>query len=255
MLALGEQRPVRSAEWKGPRGEVLEAAKGQAECAAIMGDRADAQAWLAKATERCAVICTDLGPSNFDSDWFTAFLWATRVRVADALRDWPELERVAREAVSAVDAMAEVKTWFDGQYVRSIAVRAIGKARLGQGDAAAAVPLLEEAQAYLKDADETLAEALAATGDVAQARSLLEAALAVREADFAREPDLWEPKRDLACTVFVLARVLDPANAADASRRTMLLDRAAELFRGAVADDLLVPADRELKAAIAAERR
>ena len=128
--------------------------------------------------------------------------------------------------------------------------------KLGQGDAAAAVPLLQEEQAYLKDADEALAEALAVTRRrSAGAQSVGGRAGVCAKRIFVREPDLWEPKRDLACAAFLLARVLDPANAADASRRTMLLDRAAELFRGAVADDLLVPADRELKAAIAAERR
>jgi hypothetical protein len=247
MLALDEQRPVRSSEWTGPRGAVFLAGLAQAECAALLGERADAQAWLEKSAARCAAIGADPIGSQPPADWFTLFLWGTRVRIAESLGNAAEIERTAQAAISAIDAMPVVSQWNDADAIRKTAMHAIGRAKLRQGDAAAAVPLLQ-------GDDEALAEALTAAGDTAQARKLLEPILAAHEAAFAREPDFWETKINLARTSCLLAKVLDPAKADEATRRQSLLDRAAGLLDGPDAETRLTPADRELKAQIATER-
>jgi hypothetical protein len=154
---------------------------------------------------------------------------------------------VADEAIRAIDAMPVASTTKELASFRARAVRARGKAELRQGDAAAAAPLLA-------GDDETLAEALTASGNSAQARKLLEPILAAREADFAREPDLWETKLNLARTSCLLAQALDARKAGDDVRRKSLLDRAANLLGGPEAETRLTPADRELKREIAALR-
>jgi hypothetical protein len=102
----------------------------------------------------------------------------------------------------------------------------------------------------LRDRDETLPEALANTGDADQARQRLEADLAGREADFSREPDLWDTRISLARTAGLLAKMLDRADAAALTRRQALLGRAADLLSGPDVEGRLLPADRELQARI-----
>ncbi len=249
MLALGDLHQQSESENPGgPMGFIVTACLAQAECAADMGEAAEADASLAKAT----AWCDDLlgGPDEGNPggvNFVRALMWAARIRTADGLRDWPRLARVADQAIHAIDAMPAASTARDLALFRSQAVGAKGKAILRLGDAAAAVPLLA-------GNDETLAEALTAIGDRAQARRLLEPILAAHEADFVREPDLWETRTNLARTSCLLAEALGQANVGDAVRRKALLDRAASLLSGPDARTRLTPADRELSATIAALR-
>jgi tetratricopeptide (TPR) repeat protein len=253
MRATGDLRQLRASEAPGgPQGGIYEAGRQQAECAATMGDRTDAEAWLAISAKRCAVIRDWAGDNRAGADFVAALLWNTRVTVAISLRDWPAAGQVAREAISAIDAMPVASTWDDVVQIRAMAVRALGQAKLRQGDAVEAVPLLQKAQEVLQDADETLGEALGATGDAAQAQKLLRSALAVREADYQREPDLWETRRNLAHASYLLARVLEPTNADTVRERTALLGRAMTLLDGSEAEARLTAGDREMKAEITA---
>jgi hypothetical protein len=247
MLALGDLSQQSEAEGPGgPKAFILGACFAQAECAARMGEIAEADASLAKA----ATWCDDLlsGPDDGNpggANYVRALLWLARIQTANNLRDWARLARVADEAIRAIDAMPAASTAKDLALFRAQAVRAQGTAKLRQGDAIAAVPLLP-------GDDETLAEALIASGDSALARKLLAPILATQEGDFAREPELWETKVNLARTSCLFAKALDAQKAEDRVRRKALLDRASNLLSDPEAETRLTPADRDLKATIAA---
>jgi tetratricopeptide (TPR) repeat protein len=269
MQALGDLRLLRPDEGPGgPLGAILDADLEQAECAALAGDPVGARALLEAAAPRFQTLCESVGRESLSARFFALGYLDHRCRVADALHDWTELTRLAHETFDETDrGLRQVPGMHDFWGQRAAGRRFLGKALLRQGQTEEAIHVLQRSREELRevpadttfyrnrntldtDINETLAEALTETGDVAEARKLLESALAAREANFQREPDLWEMKPNLARTAYLLARVLAPADAADSTRRAALLERAESLLSGPEAEPRLFAEERDLKTKI-----
>jgi hypothetical protein len=239
-----------------------------ARLAAAAGDKADARAQLATAESRFQAQYDKLPAALFDRlqariRWLNA-----ESQVFYEMQDWAELERVSRATLAAIDDGLSQRPG-DSELLlrRAVAQAFLGMALLDQNNAPEAVSVLEQAVTgyhdtppamaftesrhfYAAEATMALAEALAKTGNLERARSLSESVLTDWEAAVVRQPENWSSKEELAKSLILLAGMLDPANADDATRRQSLLDRAAAILNGPEALGRLTIDDKEALAKI-----
>ena len=188
--------------------------------------------------------------------------------LAEALPDWSELARLAQEGIAEMERGLRELPGHDKEFItcRAEAQRFLGKALLGQGQAAGAVPVLRQAFQDLREiraksflenvqlfkwiAEGDLPEALTQAGLTAELRDLLESNLAEHETELAKHSGDWGLRTGMAQICVRLVGLLDPAKNQEAARRRTALDRAAELLNGPDAGAHLSAGDRELKAKI-----
>jgi tetratricopeptide (TPR) repeat protein len=236
-----------------------------ARAAARADDEADCKAELQNADARFESYRATLPENSVHRHQARAVWLHGRCYVAYERRDWEELERLARELIEEV-ALGLVYQPDDGELLlrRATARSLLGEALLKKKDPAAALLVLrvavsdfrdappallrftEPRDALAADAMERLAQALAAVGDVAQSRNLLESALTVRDSLLAKEPTLWKWRVELARTCAALASTLEPGNIDQAHRRRTLLDRAVGILTHPEAVSRLTASDRAL---------
>jgi len=219
-----------------------------ARLAAVAGDLAEAKAQLAKGESRFQTHFDQLPAGSFDRVQARVRWLDLESRALFAMRDWSEVARVTRLELTSIDEGLNQKAGESELLLRrAVAQGYLGMALIRQGNSREAVAILQESvsgyrnagpsAAFADDRDafaamaaEALAGALADTGDISQARSLLERTLALRESRLAKEPDSWELKESLASCLVLYAEVLIPSNADDAARRQALLARAEGLL-------------------------
>jgi serine/threonine protein kinase/tetratricopeptide (TPR) repeat protein len=239
-----------------------------ARLAAMAGDSADARAQTATGQSRFQAHYELLPAGSYDRIQARIRWLNQESRVFFALHDWAGLEQTARETLAAIgDGLDQRPGDSELLLRRAVAQGFLGIARLRQGNAREAIPVLQQsaagyhdtptAVAFAEDREsfavmttETLAEALATTGDNQQARGLFESALAVHESKLARQPESWELKEALANSLVLFAGALNPSNAPEAARLQSLLDRAANILNSPEAQNRLTVDDKEVKAKI-----
>jgi tRNA A-37 threonylcarbamoyl transferase component Bud32/tetratricopeptide (TPR) repeat protein len=188
-----------------------------------------------------------------------------------AAEEWPTVESLAREAADAADAYARERNLARTPLLdRAEARRLLGLARLRQGRAGDAEQPLREASALLSqalpvlhpfssrelrlaDTRDALGEVLLALGKSEEAQPVLEAALAFRETDVTRQPELAMAQAAFARTAGLLARSLDLREGEHQARRQMLLARAAEAMARPAAEGRLSVEQRQLFATLGAD--
>ncbi len=240
---------------------------GLALLAAWAGDAAGARAELVTAARRFDTFIQMLPESSPERLRTHTFFLQVEALVQTALGDWPALERLARELLDEITVQTS-----DGEMRlrRVMAHGLLGLALLRESQIAEAVPVLHQAlhgfagtppvaavsyAQFVRDlTTDAFAEALARTGDTAEARSLLESTRAEREATLAKDPESWALREPLARTLVLLAGMLDSADPADVARRTTLLDRATDLLTGPAAEGRLTVEGKASLASVAALR-
>jgi serine/threonine protein kinase len=239
-----------------------------ARLAARVGDIADARAQLAVGESRFQTQYDKLPAGSFDRVQARVRWLFAQSRAFLGMHDWAELERTSREILATVES-GLVQRAGDTELLlyRAVAQGFLGTALFHHGDASAALPFLRQAitgyretpvvaafkedrDVFVADATQSLAGALAATGDVQQARNLLESTLAAEESRLATQPDSWELKDMLADAAIQLASVLDPQNSEQAVRRQSLLERAEKILDDPEAQGRLTVDDQEAKSKI-----
>ena len=177
-----------------------------------------------------------------------------------SLRDWPELTRLARQALGEIEAGLREQPDNAELRLRATMMRCFqGLALHGAGRAAEAIGILKETSDRLRDAPPVFhvddrpslrmvaslccVEALAQSGDTAGARRLGEQILLA--APVAAE--VWWVKEWYARVQVTVAGLLDPA---ELLRRIALLDRAAEFLTSPEAEGRLTVLGRECLARI-----
>jgi serine/threonine protein kinase len=216
--------------------------------AALVGDVADAHAQLAAAVARFQAYVDGLPVGSFDRIQARVRSLGRQAEIPLFLNELAEAAGKARELIAVAEEGLQQRP-DDGEMLlrRADGQLILGTALLQQGSAAEAVTLLRQSVAGFRDAPPAatyyedrdthgalaaarLAEALARTGDFAQARTQWESAIAVREAQLTKQPDLWPVKQELTLGLVSLAKLLDPAVPQEAARRQSLLDRAAAIL-------------------------
>jgi tetratricopeptide (TPR) repeat protein len=243
-----------------------------ARLAADAGDETDARAQLGIGEARFQAQYDKLPAAPFDRIQARVRWLHRKSEVVSTLGDWVELERLARESLTLIHQGLEQRPEdSELQLRRAVAQGYLGMALLKQGNAPDAEAILEQATAGFRDAppammfDEDrdeyagnasyyLALALAQTGHIERARSLIEPFIASLDSTAAKQPANQQPKRDLAQCLVLLAGMLDPAKPDQAARCQTLLNRAESILNSPDVLAHRTSADRELLAKIASVR-
>ncbi len=245
-----------------------------ARLAAIAGDNADARAQLAVGESRFQAHYGGL-PAAPAEQLLAKIRWWNYQKsgVLFQMRAWPELEQDAQTTLAAVkDSLDRQPGDNELLFQRALAQFYLGAARLRQGNAAGAAPLLEQALAGVHDTQPVwsftesreglvceitmeLADALGRTGASDRARGLMENTLASLESAASDQPGNWEGREFLAECLVKLAALQDTAIAAEAAHRQSLLDRASGILSGPEAVGRLSVDDKETLAQIASLRQ
>jgi tetratricopeptide (TPR) repeat protein len=238
-----------------------------ARMAAAAGDSADARAQLVIGEKRFQTYYHTLFPGSYDRLRVRIRWEYFKGRALLTMRDWPALAESARTGLAAIEQGFTHRPGDSELRLRRAVLNSfLGVALLRQGNVREAIPPLEQSVADHRDAPpaaaftedresfaafaaETLADALAKTGDTAQAMRLLESTLAIHEAKLAQQPDNWELQQTLANNLVLQAEVLTPVNAESAARRLACIDRAAAILNRRDTASLTAD-DKEMKARI-----
>ena len=234
-----------------------------------LGHRDDARAHLDRMREWHRKYVAALAPEAARQPRVTIDYLEGVCMAVDLIADWPELEQQARamlDALTVARRLEPERQDFKGE--SALAGYFIGRALLGQGMPAKAIPVLQGAVSDFEGIDahgcpemaidgivlmtkSPLARASIAIGDAQLARVLLEANLAAGEKMLAAKPALWWDWRvGLAETEFLLAGALDPTQPPEAERRQTLLERASAILEGHPAGNPLNVRETELLAKI-----
>jgi hypothetical protein len=227
-----------------------------AKLAAYAGNNAEARARFQDARARFEIQFNRLPAGSFERRMARVRHLQWLEWIARDMRDWPELARLVQETSDEIDAGLREQPDNEELHLRRTETNCYrGLALQGAGQAAAAVPVLQEAVNRLHGAPRTfwvfdvdtvhenaslaLVEALAQSGDPAQARALGEALLL---AFGPGEPEGWPGKEWRARVEVVVAGLLGPEATA---QRTVLLDRAREILTRPEAEGRLTVHGRE----------
>ncbi|HEX2101454.1 MAG TPA: hypothetical protein VHF69_12360, partial [Candidatus Synoicihabitans sp.] len=240
--------------------------------AASAGDFAAARAMVEPARNEFARVIARRSPGSASRTRGEIGAWLAEATLLASAEDWGAVEARAREAAAAADAYAAQHRLARTPLLdRGEARRLLGLAQLRQGRPADAVATLREACALLgaalpvmhpfssrelrlADAQDALGETLLTLGQGAEAREVLEAALAFREDDLARQPELAATQAAFARTTELLARTLYPGDDDKARGRQTLLARAAAALAQPAAEGRLTLDQQRLFAALADAR-
>jgi tetratricopeptide (TPR) repeat protein len=186
-----------------------------------------------------------------------------------AIGDWLKVETAASDALKIAEAYPrEDQRRGIKRFDRGEAYRFLGLAQLRRNRAAEAVTALREAEILigaalpvrhaftsrelrLADTRDTLGEALISLGNVAEARRVLAEALAFREADLARQPELAAAQFAFANTAALYASTLDPNDRESGVRRRDLLARSTAALAPPAGENRLTRDQQQLANRIA----
>ncbi|HZL44504.1 MAG TPA: protein kinase [Verrucomicrobiae bacterium] len=243
-----------------------------ARTAAYAGDQADARAQLATGETRFQARYNRLPAGSFDRIQARIRWLHLKSGVVGTLEDWVELERLARESLTLIsDGLQQRPGDSELRLRRAVAQYSLGDALLHQGNAPEAVSTLEQAvtgfrdtppaiafaedrEGYAAYGKHALAMALAKTGDLERAKSLMESVITGLESAVANNPKNWGFKSNLANCLVQLAGWLDPAKPEEAARRQTALDRAEAILTSPESQGQLGKDDKETLAKIVSLR-
>jgi hypothetical protein len=236
--------------------------------AAAAGDAEDTRAWLAKHWAR---LVARRGLVVGSPEW--RVMRMDKLQAAAAcqgyLHDWRELARLGQELLDEIEIAGRgCPDDAELRFRRALARGLIGAARLREERVAEAAAILPEAVEGVHDIPPALPEAflwgarrlvlqagvdwLARTGDIAQARSLLEGEMGDLAVNGGEPPGLNFFRRTVVAIDQVrLAELLDPA---DAPRRLALLEHAASILLSPEAEGRLAVDAKEAKVRLEAMR-
>jgi len=171
--------------------------------------------------------------------------WDDECFALDLLGDWPGLEQNARTELEAIRNARRLNPQPSTFFCERLhAIFSLGRALVRQGAGAKAIPVLQGTVLELADPEarrllgqecdgvilllnDLIGEALVATGDVQQARPLLEKNLTEWEKIVATKGNVCGHIVELAGNAVLLASTLNPSDPREAERRAALLDRAS----------------------------
>ncbi len=240
-----------------------------ARLAGLVGDTNDDTAQIATVESRFKDHNDNLPIGSFDRIQARIRWLYAESRAYLSLRDWPELARVSRQAITAVETgLARQPGDTELLLRQAVAGGFLGIALLRQLNPREATVLLQQAQtgyreipavaAFKEDREsfsalviEALAETAVAAGDTQQARQLYESVVTRGEAKLANDPDNWELKEAVAGPSVELAGLMDLSKPEEAARRQSLLNRAATLLSGPGTQSRLTTDDKDVLAKLA----
>jgi hypothetical protein len=218
-----------------------------AQLAASVGDKADAERWLAEARKRFEAYRDRLPERSPDRGLAGIRFLEVSAWTAWWLRDWPELAQLAHEAQA--ECKAGLKEQPASEELLKRQAMADGFAALavaGTGSSAEAATKLRAARDRLKTTKETESvygvcdgdtvvwaieyawiEALRKNGDLAQAKNQTRNLRYAYEGWVPSFPEYWRAQKHLAILRLLEASILDPAIPFEVVNRKELLDQAA----------------------------
>ena len=218
-----------------------------AQLAASVGDKADAERWLAEARKRFEAYRDRLPERSPDRGLASIRFLEVSAWTAWWLRDWPNLARLAQNAQAECEAALKKQPASEELLKRQ--AMADGFAALavaGAGQSVEAATLLQAARDRLKTTAETQSvygvcdgdtvvwaienawvEALRENGDLPRARKWTDGLSRTYERWVPSLPEYWRAQKHLAVARVRAASVLDPTVSFEAARRKELLDQAA----------------------------